>query len=37
MKELLDELERALTDLLQIGLATAGPPATENPLKGAIC
>ena len=25
MRELLDELERGLTDLLQMGLATAGP------------
>ena len=25
MRELLDDLERGLTDLLQMGLATAGP------------
>lgn len=30
MKELLDDLERALTDLLQMGLATAGPQMAKR-------
>lgn len=30
MKALLDDLERALTDLLQMGLATAGPDAAKR-------
>ena len=30
MKALLDDLERALTDLLQMGLATAGPDVAKG-------
>lgn len=30
MKALLDDLERALTDLLQMGLATAGPDTAKR-------
>ena len=30
MKTLLDDLERALTDLLQMGLATAGPDMAKR-------
>ena len=30
MKALLDDLERALTDLLQMGLATAGPDMAKR-------
>ncbi len=30
MKELLDDLERGLTDLLQMGLATAGPDMAQR-------
>lgn len=30
MKELLDDLERSLTDLLQMGLATAGPDMAKR-------